>query len=161
MSNLVINVLFVVEYLYWNYLYPQYPFKLKLQPVFSLFFCSFSFSMWVCVNVCDIQTDDRWIVHSGSLAGVLETSTPYWCKYLIYQPPVLTIFSGSLASYCDTSLWEFKNLFQFSTHDSIEFGNSSTSWVVQVISKTVWPIAENLLQADYVIDGSGARRSFV
>jgi len=30
---------------------------------------------------------------------------------------------------------------------------------IGVISKTVWPIAENLVQADYIVDGSGARRS--
>lgn len=32
---------------------------------------------------------------------------------------------------------------------------------IGVISKTVWPIAESLLQADYIVDGSGTRRSFV
>jgi hypothetical protein len=46
-------------------------------------------------------------------------------------------------------------------HDVLDLRKLTEVWVVQVISKTVWPIAESLLQADYIVDGSGARRSFV
>jgi hypothetical protein len=58
--------------------------------------------------------------------------------------------SGSLRNYLNLPM-----------HDVLDLRKLTEVWVVQVISKTVWPIAESLLQADYIVDGSGARRSFV